>query len=774
MRPSTPFGFRGRLLAAMLSLVVITSLGLGAVIMFHLFSQEKQRAAQQLDVAENVARQTLESRTRLLISNLSIVVQDFGFKSAIASRDLPTITSALANHSERTGAEVAMLADRNGELIAGLQDLEPGSELPFEELLDRARDQGTASDIVSWRDSAYQILVIPVEGAGLRAWMVAGFPLDNAFARFISDLTQTGVVFSRESGDQQQELASSFEVDATKMPDTTDAPTQQNIVETQGFFTRALVLGDREQSQLRALLLIDRAEALEAYYALAIEIALLTLGALAVAVILVLFVARALGRPVLELAHFAPPRRLGGGELAILQKALSEMQRRVRDREHQIRYDAEHDELSDLPNRKAMEQQLARDCAAGTPLTVIAVSIHGFKTINETLGFSVGDQALMVTGLRLRGQVPADGMVGRTGGNEFIILTPELNPQRLETLTDAIRAHVEQVTLLNESPIRIEVEMAFLSLPQDGATVDEVRRRVKLTLEQARHVAARWARYQSGGDEEHLRELQLIRDLEAAVQAGDLYMHYQPKLDMQSLRVTQVEALVRWHHSELGFINPEEFIRLAEQSGQTLKLTQCIMEQIARDTALWRSSLPDTGIAINLSALDLDNSGLSEQIRALFEPVMPMDQLTFEVTESALMSDAGAALKTLRHLRDLGIHVAVDDFGTGYSSLAQLRQLPVTELKIDKSFVLNLDTEAQDQLIVRSTLDLAHGLGLSVVAEGVENLESWRLLQRWHCEQAQGFYMARPMPAGKLAEWAEAFHAGSQELLPHNQPSHEE
>jgi len=147
--------------------------------------------------------------------------------------------------------------------------------------------------------------------------------------------------------------------------------------------------------------------------------------------------------------------------------------------------------------------------------------------------------------------------------------------------------------------------------------VDEVRRRVKLTLEQARHVAARWARYQSGGDEEHLRELQLIRDLEAAVQAGDLYMHYQPKLDMQSLRVTQVEALVRWHHSELGFINPEEFIRLAEQSGQTLKLTQCIMEQIARDTALWRSSLPDTGIAINLSALDLDNSGLSEQIRAL-------------------------------------------------------------------------------------------------------------------------------------------------------------
>jgi len=148
----------------MLSLVVITSLGLGAVIMFHLFSQEKQRAAQQLDVAENVARQTLESRTRLLISNLSIVVQDFGFKSAIASRDLPTITSALANHSERTGAEVAMLADRNGELIAGLQDLEPGSELPFEELLDRARDQGTASDIVSWRDSAYQILVIPVEG----------------------------------------------------------------------------------------------------------------------------------------------------------------------------------------------------------------------------------------------------------------------------------------------------------------------------------------------------------------------------------------------------------------------------------------------------------------------------------------------------------------------------------------------------------------------------------------------------------------------------------
>ena len=361
--------------------------------------------------------------------------------------------------------------------------------------------------------------------------------------------------------------------------------------------------------------------------------------------------------------------------------------------------------------------------------------------------------------------------MGRTGGNEFLILAPQLTPEELDQLTQRIRAHTEQVTRLNESPIQIEVELAFLTLPGDGTTVDQVRRRVKLTLEQARQSPSRWARYHAGGDEDHLRELRLIRDLEAAVQAGDLYMQYQPKLDMDSLHLAQVEALVRWHHPELGFINPEEFIRLAEQSGQTRKLTQCIMEQIARDTTLWRSELPDTGIAINLSALDLDNSNLPEQIRTLFEPVMPLDQLTFEVTESALMSDTGTALETLLALRDLGIHLAVDDFGTGYSSLAQLRQLPVTELKIDKSFVLHLDTETQDRLIVRSTIDLAHGLGLSVVAEGVETLQSWRQLQGWQCECAQGFFMARPMGAGELVDWARGFHANSRELLPANQPT---
>ena len=761
MRASTPSGFRGRLLIAMLSLVVITSLGLGAVIMLHLFSLEEQRAARSLDVAENVARQTLESRTRLLTSNLSIVVQDFGFKSAIASRDIPTINSALENHSERTGAEVAMLADRDGDLITGLQGLEPGARLPFGQLLERARAEGTASDIVTWRDAAYQLLVIPVEGPGLRAWMVAGFPLDDALARFISDLTRTGVVFSRVTDNGRQELASSVE---------------ENATETGEFFTRTLELGSSEDSRLRARLLIDRAEALKAYYALALEIALITLGALIVAAVLVVVLANALGRPVLDLARFAqaigenqdavPPRRSGGGELAILQKALSDMQSGIRSRERQIRHDAEHDELTDLPNRKAIEQRLASECARGTPLTVLALSIRGFKTINETLGFNVGDQALVVTGLRLRGQIPDGAMVGRTGGNEFMILAPELDSEGLESLTSALRAHAEQATRLNGSPIRIEVDIAQLSLPRDGTTVDEVRRRVKLTLEQARQSPDHLARYQPGGDEDHLRELQLIRDLEAAVEAGDLYMNYQPKLDMQSLRLTQVEALVRWQHPELGFINPEEFIRLAEQSGQTRKLTQCIMEQIARDTVLWRDALPDTGIAINLSALDLDNPLLPEQVRELFEPSLPLDLLTFEVTESALMADAGAALDTLRSLRGLGIHLSVDDFGTGYSSLAQLRQLPVTELKIDKSFVLRLDTENQDQLIVRSTIELAHGLGLSVVAEGVENLESWRQLQGWRCEKAQGFFMARPMPAGELVDWAEAFQGGARALLP--------
>ena len=251
-----------------------------------------------------------------------------------------------------------------------------------------------------------------------------------------------------------------------------------------------------------------------------------------------------------------------------------------------------------------------------------------------------------------------------------------------------------------------------------------------------------------------LRELKLVSDLHSAIRHGGLHMNYQPKLDNHTGQLLQVEALVRWIHSELGFISPEEFIFLA---GQINDPTDHILQRVANDARAWFNAGLDVGVAINLSAMDLTWPALTERITSIFAGWHhSMERITLEVTESALMEDPVEALATLNRLRDLGVTLSVDDFGTGYSSLSQLRKLPVQELKIDKSFVLRLNAEPQDQLIVKSTIDIAHGLGLTVVAEGIENLETWKLLQSRGCNVGQGFYLSRPVSAGDLAQTAAA------------------
>lgn len=770
-------GFRGRLMMAMLTVVVITSVSIAGAMMFYLFEEEKARAAKQLNIAEGIATEVIARRNELLISNLRIIAEDFGFKSAIATRDIPTITSALANHSARAGTGLAMLADNSGSLIANLQGLENNTPLPFDGLLAAARESGTAAQVVSWKDKAYQVLIVPIQGPGLRAWLAAGFPLNDDFARFIGGLTGTDVVVERLEEGLTSILASSLPPNALDADLLAQFNTMKeaDLLESSRYFIQSLTLSDDPSSTIHAVLLSDRATALAAYYQLALEMLLLVIGALMVAGLLVIATARALGRPVLELAKFAsaigdgqfiePPRLRTSGELSKLRQALTDMLFRIREREHRIQHHATHDDLTALPNRKAVEQELQKWFTERRSGYLIGFSLNDFKALNETLGFSFGDQAIIATGLRLRGQFPARCMFGRTGGNEFIALLSETDEAQLHALLARLKSHAELPVVISETPVNLHVQIALLKLPADASNADEVRRRLSLTLERASQDETRTAFYKPGGDENHLRELRLIRDLSNAVKTRELYMNYQPKIRFGTADFTQVEALIRWRHPEMGFINPEEFIRLAERSGQIHDLTHFILHQIADDTDRWREAGLDIGVAINLSALDLTNRSLPNEVLNIFKSWRGrMDRLTFEITESAVMTDAIVAIQTLEKLKSLGVKLSVDDFGTGYSSLAQLRQLPVHELKIDKSFVLNLDSQPQDQLIVKSTIDMAHGLGLSVVAEGIENVESWHLLQAWGCNLAQGFFLGRPMASDDLAEWAKSFVVRSSEL----------
>lgn len=781
-------GFRGRLVSAMVALVAVVSVSIGVLLMLYLFEDEKSRAMEQLSLGERVAEEILQRRTSLILSRLDVVVRDFGFRSALASGDRATADSALENQARRVGAGFAMILDSSNNILA-TADRPPAGLLERTEtlgLLSEAQVNGFASQVTVLNGQAIELVTIPVEAPGLRAQLIAGFGLGQEAADIIERLSGTEVLYRARTPDTGQFRFLSEDTgtgDARLSELTTVSSTEQaraRFVSNNHYFTRIVTLADGPDASLQLMLLINREASLNAYYKRAIEILLLVSGVLILATLIALFVARSLGKPVLSLAGYAkaigdgespepPPVRVGG-ELAELRRALGDMLGKLRDREEQIRHAASHDEITGLPNAHAFLNSVREGFRKGRSYRLFGFRINDLSNINDTLGLTFGDKVLYAVADRLKHQLPPHAELARTGGGEFLMLADACSGETLDTLAHQLLDAVQAPMQIDSTPFSLRCTMVSLQLPEDARDTDQVRRRLNLTFELAQTNHQHITHYQPGRDEDHLRELQIISDLTSAIADNGLHMNYQPKLAMADGSLMQVEALVRWIHPELGFISPEEFIFLAEQSGQITDLTRHILHRVSQDASHWHASGLNTGVAVNLSAMDLIRPELIDEVADAFSDwQLPMSAITLEVTESALMDDPETAMDTLVGLRELGVTLSIDDFGTGYSSLSQLRKLPVQELKIDKSFVLNLNTEPQDQLIVKSTIDMAHGLGLKTVAEGVENNETWHILKNWGCETGQGFYMSRPVAAGDLPDTLKAL----QELKPELQHSTE-
>lgn len=759
-------GFRGRLIAAMISLVALVSLVIVALLMVYLFEDEKSRALEQLAIGERLTNEVIDRRTELELSRLSVVVQDFGFRSAIASRDPATIDSALENHSGRVGADFALLLDSQGEPLAST--LQTPFPAVSQEQLTSTRRNGFTRSLRAIEGRGYEILIIPIEAPGLRAWLVSGFALDQSLAEVIARLSGTSVIFRARSkqNDNLNSFAATTSIDSNLEQELAGASANANFIESAGYFTRIINLDESDPAAVQAVLLMSRDATLQNYYRRAVEIALLVTAILIFAILLALVIARNLGRPVLQLASYA--RAIGEGTTpeAPAIRAGGELT--------QIRYAATHDDVTGLKNRNALMQEAAELFENRGTGSLVGIRLNDLSDINDTLGLEFGDKVLIGIAKRLQQELPDAHILARTGGGEFLALIPSLPPEQGSDRIRQLHALIESPLQVDQTPFSLRVTIVTMELPEDASDTDALRRRLNLTFEQAEAHPEAFTRYKPGQDESHLRELKLVTDLHTAILNNGLHMNYQPKLNSQTGELVQVEALVRWIHPELGFISPEEFIFLAEQSGQIHDLTAHILQRVASDARRWHEQGVDAGVAINLSAMDLTWPALIQHIGDTFEGWHhSLERVTLEVTESALMEDPEEAMATLNRLRELGVTLSVDDFGTGYSSLSQLRKLPVQELKIDKSFVLRLDTEPQDQLIVRSTIDMAHGLGLKVVAEGIENLEAWRLLQHWGCNLAQGFYLSRPVAPEDLPETARAL-ADRREELTHTNPEYSE
>jgi diguanylate cyclase (GGDEF)-like protein len=428
------------------------------------------------------------------------------------------------------------------------------------------------------------------------------------------------------------------------------------------------------------------------------------------------------------------------------------------EREHQ----ALHDTLTGLPNRKLLlsrvDDAIAEAGRTGGQVGLFLLDLDRFKDVNDTLGHHVGDELLQHVGERLGSVLRPEDTVARLGGDEYGVLLPAVRDAVMaEEVAERIRLALTQPFVVNDVALDLEASIGIALYPEHAAGADALMQRADVAMYHAKETRTGIETYDAGRDPHSTQRLSLFGQLRRAIEDDELVLHYQPKVDLGTGQVAGVEALVRWEHPERGLLAPDTFVPLAEQTGLMKSLTASVLEQALRQAAEWIDSGLLVRMAVNVSARDLHDDGFCARVsEALTRTGVPASYLELELTERVVMADPARALQNLTALSRLGVRLALDDFGTGYSSLAYLRRLPVTELKIDKSFVLRMDVDEEDATIVRSTIDLAHGLGLRVLAEGVETAETWQRLSDLGCDAAQGYFLSRPHPAAVITDWLTA------------------
>jgi diguanylate cyclase (GGDEF)-like protein len=406
-------------------------------------------------------------------------------------------------------------------------------------------------------------------------------------------------------------------------------------------------------------------------------------------------------------------------------------------------------------NRQRFSERVDELIAAREPrLALLLLDVNRFKDVNDALGHAYGDRLLRQVGERLAADVSGAREVARFGGDEFAILLAPLSGDAAalaaaSSVAERLRSpfEIEGVSLDGEASIGVVL------YPHDGTDSDTLLRRGEIAMYRAKSRQADYARYSAEHDHHSPARLGLIGELRGAIEAGQLVLHYQPKVDLQSGRVSGCEALVRWEHPELGLLRPSAFVPMAESTSLIRPLTRRVLEQALADLDAWRARGVELSVAVNLSARCLNDPAFPTTVRELLADarVAPA-RLALELTESAIMADPALTAAVLDELHRMGVALSVDDFGTGYSSLSYLQRLPVEELKIDRSFVAAIAQETS-AVIVRSTIDLGRNLGLRVVAEGVEDDEILARLRELQCPTAQGFAISPPLPAAAFLEW---------------------
>ena len=751
----------------------------------------------ELVTGKRVFERLLEQKHDQLQQATRVLAADYGFRSAIATNDGNTLQSALDNHGERIQASLALFADDKFKLKASTGE-DPGRFLRAvkEHAGASEGDDSLRHQVDLIEGQPYQIVAVPVRAPALIGWVGMAFRLDTRLLLDMQQLSGLEVAVVHRMGSKSAQVSMSTLpaglwpnlLPKAGMSRLSEPPADHkgpNVVDletSQGTYAAvALTLpGSDGKPDVSVVLLRSVDQAMSTYHQLQTALLLLTaLGLVAFGVGSVL-TARRITTPLRRLSTAA--RRLGSGEYGVtlntpakgeigeLAQSLEAMRQAIQQREVEIRRLAFQDALTDLPNREQFRTDLRKaighNAASGTPCAVLLLDMDRFKHVNDVLGHRFGDRLLRAVAERLRREAfPHQQVVlARLSGDEFAVLMSNADASAATPVAERIHAVLERPFVLDDHTVDLSAGIGVTVCPEHGTDADLLLSRAEVAMYVAKERQAGTVVYHAGLDTSSEESLTLLSDLRQAVEHNQLRLFLQPKVCLRTSQIIGAEALVRWQHPTRGMVPPMRFIPFAEQTGFIRTLTMWMLEEVAAMAHRLAEEGHRLKTAVNLSTRDLMDQELPNKIEAILQrQQVDTALIVLEITESAIMDDPQRALQTLNRLHALGLKLSIDDFGTGYSSLAYLKRLPVDELKIDRSFVMNMETDLQDAKIVHSTVELAHNLGLSVVAEGVEGAKHWKLLAKLGCDEAQGFFIAKPMPGTDFMPWLEQWHAPDTE-----------
>lgn len=754
------------------------------------YGNKNQQVAEintRLTTAKTIFTELFDRRLDYLSAFAETAAKDYGLKQ-VFNEDTRSLLVALNNHRQRVDADLAMAISSEGIITGQLQrnfivEDSPNSDSSKENYKSKVKqgpELGSEFRYIHWfhsdqtahlytiKDALYQLSISPVNiGTKTIGWIAFGFQIDHRLANEFKSITDLQTDFILKGNEQWHLIATSDQQSTPSQKLALSMLVRNNNIPEKYIATHVSITEFDEQ-ELDVYMYGLRANIVSLLQRQWLQFLILAILTLFVSLMGAYLIAASITKPIQRLVTQAKTIANGNykdtidfverNEIGQLADEFNHMQSAVLERENALTYFANNDPLTGLPNRNSLNKKLSRLIQQQKYFVLLHLNLSRVKDVNATVGHDVGDEVIKEFSRRLKvlSQQKDMLLLVHLGADEFILVV-DRGEERKVKVCDAvakINKNMEAMFLYQGLSLQLQVRIGASLYPEHSNDAVKLVQMADTALHHTRKKNELVQTYQSELDVNTFERLNLINDLKNAIKMDQLELHFQPKLCLLTWKVTHAEALVRWHHPTLGMVPPDDFIHIAEQTGQIKALTRWVFLVALAQSKKWDLLGLDINIAINISAENLKESDFYEFIcSSMAEANIVPEKITLEITESSVVEDPESAISLLGKFKKHGLKISIDDYGTGYSALAQLKQLPVHELKIDKSFVQRLEHDNDDQIIVRSTIDLAHNMGLSVVAEGIEDEFSLFWLAEKKCELAQGYFISRPKPANELTPW---------------------